>query len=133
MPVRLFARHAADEHQIHRSCVIDVGGDIHEALCRPPQGDRRPKGIMSFHEECPKTDHRHESLTERASKNRHEATKRDEEDVTSFMKGQIDQMEKRLAGIIRFKRCHDELPSPPNHGREYNRTTIERHRLVCLV
>ena len=38
MPVRFLSHHAAQQHQIQVSRIVDVGGDVHEVFCCPPKG-----------------------------------------------------------------------------------------------
>ena len=127
--IGFFARHSTDEHEVKRPRIVDVGRDIHHALRRPPQGHRSPKWIPGLHQECAKTNDRHENLAERSSENRHEATERHEDHMSGFMKGKIDQVKKRITGIVRFEGRHDELQTPPAQHDEHNRTTVESHRI----
>ncbi len=46
--------------------------------------------------------------------------------MSGFVKGQIDQMEKRFAGVVGFQRRHDEDPSPPQQPQEDNQPSVER-------
>ena len=129
MSVGFFARHTADEHEIKYSGIVDVGRDVHQTLCRPPQSHRSPERVTSFYQECHETDHRHENLTKGSAENRHEATKGNEDHVSGFMKWQIDQVKKRLDSIIGFEWSRDERASPPNHRYKHHSATAERHRI----
>lgn len=133
VPVSFLSGHAADQHKVQRPRIIDVGRDIHHALCRPPRGHRSPERIASLHEERDKTDHRHENLTERSAQNRQEPTERRENHVSGFMEGKIDQVKKRLARVIRFEGRGDKFPSPPDHGHKHRSPTVERHPISGRV
>ena len=122
-----FSGHAADEHEIQGAGVVDVGGDIHQTLRRPPQGHRGAERIMRLDQECTETNHRHENLAERASQNCHESTERHEDEMAGFVKRQIDQMQERFAGVIRLERRCDKGPPPPHHGHKHNRPAVEGH------
>ena len=125
--VGFFSGHAADEHEVERARIVDVRGDVHHAFCCPPQGHCRAERITGLDQECAETDHRHKNLAERASQNRHETTEWNEDDMSRFVKGQIDQVQKGLTGVIGFKRRGDECPPPPDHGNEHNRPSVKCH------
>ena len=91
--IGFFSGDTADEHEVERPRIVDVWGNVHQALCCPPQGHRSAERITRLDQEGAETDHRHENLAERSTQNRHEAAEWDKDHMSRFMKGQIDQVE----------------------------------------
>ena len=99
MPVRFLPGHPAEQHEIHRPRIVDIGGDIHTAFRRPPEGHGSAEWVARLDEKGCQADERHQDLVKAPAQNRHEAPQRDKEKMACFVERQIEQMEKRFPSV----------------------------------
>ena len=88
-----FGGGSAEQHQLQRSCIVDVGREIEQVFACPPQTHRCAERIVLLKQECPGAYERHDQLEQAAAERHHEAAERRKYDVAGFVKYEIDEVE----------------------------------------
>lgn len=84
---------AAEEGQLAGPGIIDVGGDVEKVLSQPPEADSGSERIPGFEQQDEEADQRDQQLAEGAAEGGEKITERAEEDVSGFVKGEVDQVQ----------------------------------------
>lgn len=129
MPVRFLSSHPAEQHEIHRPRIVDIGSDIHAAFRRPPEGHCGAERIARLDEKGAQADERHQDLAKTPAQNRHEASQRDKKEMPGFVERQINQMEKRFPCVVGFERREYERSPPPEQQQKHCDPSGKRQRV----
>src|SRR5712691_10277514 len=103
---------AANQRHLKRARVRDVGGDVDQALSCPPDTHGHAEPVIAPGERH-RADDRDDDLEQRPSQYGHELAERRKNDVTRFVKRQLDDVKKGAVHADPVKRMRDELPGPP--------------------
>ena len=107
----------ADQHELQRPSVGDVGREVEEVLSCPPRADGRAERLLLPADEGDRGDHRNQELQQAAAEHGHEPAEQREDEVAGFVEDQVGRCSNESIASGADRRP-GELPRPDREPGE---------------
>ena len=125
VPFDLRARPAAEEHQLQRPRIVDVGRQVDQVLPGPPGRHRGAETVAAAPERHQAGD-RHQHLGRRSAEHDEEAREEPEEDVPGLVEHQVHEVQEGAAGVVRGDAVRGEAQPEPRQDQPQQPAAGER-------
>ena len=115
---------SAEQHQLQRAGVGDIGREIQKVLASPPRADRPTELVLLPEEDHGERDRQRE-LEQAAAQDHDELAEEAEQDVAGFVEDQVGQVEDRRGGRIHW--LTRERPRPQREPDQRRRPQDGSH------